>query len=101
MSNSLLQEKEKHWFVVDRKLKVRLVEWLEKCPNPGICEGRQIYKSSTELLHQCAYEICDGNTPETAGFILLKLYTDVLSLEQSFLAALRDNFKPSKSSEPL
>lgn len=101
MSNSLLQEKEKHWFVVDRKFKGSLVDWLEKCPNPAICEGRHIYKSSTEILHQCAYEICDSNTPEAAGFILLKLYTDVLSLDQSFLGALRDHFKPSKSSEPL
>jgi hypothetical protein len=101
MSNSLQQEKEKHWFVVDRKFKGSLVEWLKKCPNPTICEGRHIGKPSTGIQHQCSYEISDSDTPETAGLILLRLYTDVLSLDQSFLGALRDHFKPSKSSETL
>lgn len=101
MSDSLLQEGHKHWFVIDNHLKGSLVDWLTRCPNPIICEGKRIRKPSTEFEHQCSYEIEDGATPETAGLILLKLYTDVPSLNQSFLGALRDHFKPSKSSEPL
>ena len=92
-------EKAKHWFVIDRKYQGRLVDWLAKCPDPNICVGKQIEKPSTLNQKQCSYDISDGNTPETVGSILLSLYTDVASLDPSFLGALRDNFEPSKSSE--
>lgn len=99
MANSL-QEKAKHWFVIDSKYEGSLVEWLNKCPNPMFCVGGHISKQSTPNQVQCSYEITASNRPETAGSILLSLYTDVASLDQSFLGALRDYFKPTESSEP-
>lgn len=101
MINPMRQEHAKHWFVIDRRLKGSLQEWLLKCPNPTFCVGRTVGKPSNSNQQQCGFEISDGDTPETAEFILLQIYTDVPTLNDSFLGALRDLFKPFKSSEPM
>ncbi|MFY0750974.1 hypothetical protein [Pseudomonas sp. NFX5] len=100
MSNSSQHVPAKHWFVIDREYEGSLVEWLKKCGNPTFSEGRTIENQSTENQHRCGYEITDGAVPENTGSILLTLYTDVRSLDESFLGALRNHFAPSRSSEP-